>query len=287
MSQLKTIDIHTHVNFAAFNEDKLQVIERAREEGVGMINVGTQQSTSHEAVEIAKHYEEGIYAAVGLHPVHTFSAHHDTDELGGLGTPFTSRSEKFDYPWYKKLASEPKVVAIGECGLDYFRVEDESLLTQQKDIFEAQVCLAQELKKPLMLHIRDPKMQAYEDVLAILGNYRGIIGDVHFFAGNSTIAEKFLDLGFYLSFTGVITFTQAYDEIIKQIPLDRLMVETDAPYVAPVPYRGKRNEPVYVLEVAKRLAEIKQLSLEEALAATLSNANKLFGLNLASWAQIW
>ena len=132
--QFKAIDIHTHVNFAIFNEDKLQVVRRALEAGVGMINVGTQRSTSHAAVELAQGYERGVYAAVGLHPVHTFSTHHDTEELGGLGPEFTSRSETFDYQYYKKLASDSKVVAIGECGLDYFHLESADQRSEERRV---------------------------------------------------------------------------------------------------------------------------------------------------------
>ncbi len=289
---MKAIDIHTHVNFAAFNEDKLEVIDRALQAGVAMINVGTERGTSHAAVELATSHERGIYATIGLHPVHTFSAHHDTDELGGPPAGgFTSRREEFDYNFYQKLATDPKVVAIGECGLDYFHLDRgvTELITKQREVFEAQVYLAREVGKPLMLHVRDPRpdgatttgLSAYADVLTILDNYHDVIGNVHFFAGDWSIAKHFLDRGFTLSFTGVITFTHNYDEVIKQIPLDKLMVETDAPYVAPAPYRGKRNEPLYVLETLKRLAEIKGVSYEIAAATTLANAERLFGLNLA------
>lgn len=290
------IDIHTHVNFAAFDDDRAAVIARALEAGVGMINIGTQQSTSRAAVELAMGYERGVYAAIGLHPVHTFSSHHDADELGGPpASGFTSHQEDFDYHYYKKLAADPKVVAIGECGLDYFHL-DGALghlvsgsatpgvqVTKQKEIFEAQICLARELGKPLMLHIRDPRVgeaSAYRDALAILDNYHEVLGNVHFFAGDWLIAKQFLNRGFTLSFTGVITFTHNYDEIIRNTPLDMIMAETDAPYVTPTPHRGERNEPLYVKEVIGRLAEVKQVNFDEMAEQTSATARRVFGVEL-------
>ncbi|MEA1929628.1 MAG: TatD family hydrolase [Patescibacteria group bacterium] len=305
MFKMKAIDIHAHVNFATFDKDRDKIIKMSLEAGVGMINIGTQRGTSLSALELAQKHKDGVYAAVGLHPVHTFSSYHDAEELGGLGKGFTSRSENFDYPYYKKLAADPKVVAIGECGLDYFHLDDGSgmpegwpdaltgdSIRRQKEIFEAQVCLAEEINKPLMLHIRDPRptigqnglpsqMSAYQDVLTILDKHPKARGNVHFFAGDWAIARRFLERGFTLSFTGVITFTRHYDDIIKRLPLGLIMAETDAPYVAPTPHRGRRNKPLYVLEVLKRLAEIKGVSTQEVARQTLANARRLFGLNVA------
>ena len=282
----KYIDIHTHVNFKVFDADREAVIARALENGTWLINVGTQVDTSRSAVELAHKYPEGVYAIIGLHPIHTEASFHDEQELGGEGKEFTSRGEEFDKTAYRELLQDPKVVALGECGLDYYHLEAESI-EKQKRAFVGQIELANEIGKPLMLHLRNhPKnkeINAYTDALALLKEHLdskslpvGRRGDVHFFAGSPTEAKEFLDFGFTLSFTGVITFTQDYDEVIKNTPLDMIMSETDAPYVAPVPYRGKRNEPVYVKEVVKRIAEIKNLPEAEVAEAIMTNAKRLF-----------
>ncbi|MEK7586062.1 MAG: TatD family hydrolase [Patescibacteria group bacterium] len=284
----KYIDIHSHVNFKAFDEDRDEVIKRALDSDTWIINVGTQLGTSKKAVEMANQYEEGVYAIIGLHPIHTGASYHDEKELGEGGVEFTSRGESFDKDAYLELCKDKKVVAIGECGLDYFRCTPESIEKQKKD-FIKQIELANEVGKPLMLHIRNnekaelmegaPKApNAYKDALELLKQYSKVKGDVHFFAGSLNIAKEFVDFGFTLSFTGVITFTKDYDEVIRNTPLDMIMSETDAPYVAPVPYRGKRNEPVYVQEVAKKIAEIKGLSESEVAKAIIINAKRVFGL---------
>jgi TatD DNase family protein len=277
----KYIDIHSHVNFTAFDADRDDVIKRALENDTWIINVGTQIDTSRKAVELASKYEEGVYAVIGLHPIHTGVSFHDTKELGEGGKEFTSRGEIFDKDAYRELLKDPKVVAIGECGLDYYRCTEESI-TKQKENFIAQVELANEFNKPLMLHIRnnpDDKMHnAYSDTLSLLKEYAKVKGDVHFFAGIWEEAKNFLDFGFTLSFTGVITFTHDYDEVIRNTPLDMIMTETDSPYVAPVPYRGKRNEPLYVKEVVKKIAEIKNLPETEVAEAIIKNAKKLFDI---------
>ena len=276
---LKLIDVHTHVNFNAFKEDGDEVIRRARGAGVGMILVGSQIDTSRRALEYAGKYPEGVYAAVGLHPIHLEEAHFDVAEMEArAGVPgFTTRKEEFDYQAYKALTGDPQTVAIGECGLDYYHIEDtEEAKKRQESVLRMQISLAREVGKPLMLHCRN----AYEDMLRILKDERAedIGGDVHFFAGDWNTAKQFLDSGFYISFTGVITFARDYDEVIKSAPLDRIMVETDAPYVTPVPHRGKRNEPLYVGEVAKKIAEIRGIDFEGVRETTLKNAKKCFGL---------
>ena len=280
MSKPYLIDVHTHINFNAFREDGHEVVRRTLEAGVWMVLVGSQIDTSRRAVEYARHYERGVYAAVGLHPIHLVEMEVDRDEMNAAdGVPgFTTRKEEFDYQAYRDLALDPKVVAIGECGLDYYRLRDtEEIKKKQAETFRKQVALAREVKRPLMIHCRN----AYEDLLAILREERAneIGGDIHFFAGDWEIAKQFLDLGFYLSFTGVITFANQYDDTIKKVPLNRIMIETDAPYVAPVPHRGKRNEPLYVEEVARRIAVIKGIALEEAVHATSENALRLFRLS--------
>ena len=275
--RLRFFDAHTHVQFAAFDSDYKDVITRAFEEGVGIVNVGTEKSTSLKAIKFTEEYPENIYAVVGLHPSHTYKSYHDKQELID-----TAGGEGFDYNFYRSLALNKKVVAIGECGLDYFRMEQNAnskeLKEKQKDAFIKQIELANEVKKPLMIHCRD----AYGDLIEILkadSNQLQINpGIIHFFSGNKEDAKKLSELGFYFTFGGVITFVRDYDEVIKFIPLDRILSETDAPYVAPVPYRGKRNEPVYVIEVVKKLAEIKGIEFEEMRERILENAKAIFQL---------
>lgn len=279
----KYIDIHSHVNFTAFDADRDEVIKRALENDTWVINVGTQIDTSKKAIELASKYEEGVYAVIGLHPIHTGASFHDAKELGEVGKEFTSRGEIFDKNAYRELLKNPKVVGIGECGLDYYHCTEESI-AKQKEAFIAQIELANEFNKPLMLHIRNLPIGrqvvqgSYFDTIDLLKAHAKVKGDVHFFAGTWDEAKAFLDLGFTLSFTGVITFTNDYDEVIRNTPLDMIMTETDSPYVAPVPYRGKRNEPLYVKEVVKKIAEIKNLSETEVAEAIIRNAKRLFDI---------
>jgi TatD DNase family protein len=270
--EMKYFDAHTHINFAAFNDDREEAFARAKNSGVAMNIVGTQYDTSRSAVELAEG-REGVYATIGLHPIHTTKSYHDEKELGEGGKAFTSRGEVFDARAYKALAASPKVIAIGECGLDYYRLDEATKERQVKDFVE-QIHLANSLKKPLMLHIRE----AYEDALDILASEAEVRGDAHFFAGSWGIARRFLDMGFTLSFTGVLTFTHDYDEVVKNAPLDMILSETDAPYVSPVPYRGKRNEPAFVPEVVKAIARIKGVDEEECAAALMENARRVFGI---------
>jgi TatD DNase family protein len=284
---MKYIDIHSHVNFVAFDEDRDAVMARAKESETIVINVGTQIDTAQKAVDMADKYEN-TYAIIGLHPIHTGKSFHDVKELGEGGKEFTSRGEVFNKDSYRKLLKNPKVVGIGECGLDYYRLDEESI-EKQKEAFIAQIELANEFKKPLMLHIRanpsDPGKNPYFDALEILKKYSKVKGDVHFFAGGLAEAKAYIDFGFTLSFTGAITYPPKrdgsgtdYESIIKETPLEMIMTETDSPYVSPVPYRGKRNEPVYVREVVKRIAQIKGLSEEEVAKAVLANARRVFAI---------
>lgn len=278
---MKFLDAHTHVQFAAFDEDRKEVIDRAINNGVSMVNVGTQADTSAAAIKLANEYKEGLYATVGLHPIHTEKSYHDEKELGDgdAAKVFTSKGENFDYDNYKKMALDSKVVAIGECGLDYYRLSEESK-EKQKEIFIKQIELAKDVKKPLMIHCRN----AFSDLIEILNSELKILnsppGVIHFFSGTAEDAKKLMELGFSFTLGGVVTFTRDYDEAIKAIPLDRILSETDAPYVAPVPYRGKRNEPFYVIEVVKKLAEIKNVSVEEIAEATIRNASRVFNIRL-------
>jgi TatD DNase family protein len=170
-------------------------------------------------------------------------------------------------------------VAIGECGLDYFRQPEEEAKKKQIEAFEMQIALANEVGKPLMLHLRSgPGGNAYKDAVAILKKQAKVLGNSHFFAGSLEDAQVFWDMGYSTSFTGVITFTHDYDEVIQAAPLDLIHAETDAPYVAPAPYRGKRNEPVYVIEVVKKMAQLR--GVEESVWAEqlIQNTKRMFAV---------
>ncbi|MEK7575840.1 MAG: TatD family hydrolase [Patescibacteria group bacterium] len=252
-------DIHSHINFSDFDRDREDVIERSLGGGVWMINIGSDFLSSRKALEIAERYDKGVYASVGLHP------NDNKDEI-------------FQMENYSQLAKNNKVVAIGECGLDL--KNQKSNLKNQKDIFEEQIKLAIKLDKPLMIHCRE----AHEEVIKILNTYylihnTKLRGNIHFFSGDWEIAQKYFNLGFTISFTGVITFTRQYDEIIKKAPLEKIMIETDAPFVAPVPHRGERNEPLYVKKIAKKIAEIRKESYEKVAKVTTDNALKFFNIN--------
>ena len=284
----KYIDIHSHVNFTAFDADRDEVIKRALDNDTWVINVGTQIDTSKKAVELAHKYREGVYAAIGLHPIHTGKSFHDKKELGEEGAEFTSRGEIFEKEKYLELLKDIKVVAIGECGLDYYNMDAESI-EKQKRVFIEQIELANEVNKPLMLHIRnnyeDKNINAYKDVVEILKKYAKTNGVIHFFEGDLDDMENFIALGFLISFTGVITYPKRknarncdYESIIKKIPLNMILTDTDSPYLAPVPYRGKRNEPSYIKEVVKKIAEIKNLSEDTVAEAIIANAKRVFGI---------
>jgi TatD DNase family protein len=270
-------DVHTHTQFAAYAPDQDAVIRRALDAGVWMINVGTQADTSRAAVETAARYDGGVYAAVGLHPVHTERSHHDAQELGDTqdAAGFTSRGEAFDYEYYKDMARDPRVVAIGECGLDYYRLSEDTK-AKQRVVFERQIALATDVKKPLMIHCRN----AFADLIDVLrGHDTGLCtppGVIHFFASTTDDARALLDMGFSFSFGGVITFARDYDGVVRYIPMDRIVLETDAPYITPVPHRGRRNEPAYIVETAKKLGEIKDMTYEETARITTQNARRIF-----------
>jgi len=274
----RLIDVHTHTHFAAYASDRDAVIRRALDAGIWLINVGTQKDTSQDAIDIAHKYE-GVFATVGLHPIHNETSFHDEQELGGgeAAKAFTGRGEEFDLNYYKKLAEDPKVVAIGECGLDYYHLTEETK-TRQAENFKYHMELSSDVKKPLMIHCRE----AFPDLIALLTEYRSLLnkqpGVCHFFTGSEEDAKKLLDLGFSFSFGGVITFAREYEKLIRLIPPDRLLLETDAPYVAPQAYRGKRNEPLYVEEVAKKIGRILNKDFEEIAHITTENAIRVFGL---------
>lgn len=268
------VDTHSHIQFPVYDEDRKAVISRASEAGVAMIAVGTQASTSESAIEAVEKFSKDIIGAtVGFHPNHLdVKWRHDPKELKA------AQQEKFDIKRLEELAKHSRVLAIGECGLDYYRLQDEDLAakTRQKEVFRKQIKLAQELNKPLIVHCRS----AFADLINIIKSHwqvRGSVsGVVHFFSGSWQDAKELLDLGFYLGFGGVITFASDYDEIVKKVPLERILLETDAPYVSPLGHRGQRNEPVFMIETAQKLAELKLIKVDEAYSATTANALRLF-----------
>ena len=282
------IDCHTHVHFSAFEGETDSVIKRALDAGVSMITVGTQQDTSAGAVATAKKYPGKVWASIGLHPIHTDKSYHDENELGGgeHAKAFYSRGETFDANFYDKLAKDPAVVAIGECGLDYYRMDggDVAVKEKQKTAFLAQASIAMKHGKALMIHCRPSKGtdDAYSDLYAILSDplYHGLRKVVHFYVGSPAITQKLVEAGFYFTLGGVITFADDYNESIKLMPMDRILLETDAPYVAPKKYRGKKNEPAFIVETAKKLAEIKGVSYATIEKTTTDNAVRVFNLNL-------
>ncbi len=271
--KLKFIDIHSHVNFSVFDVDREEVINRAAENGVSFIGIGTDKNTSKEVAKMAEQYPH-VYALVGLHPVYVSPSHEGTRVIVG---------EDFDYNTYLELAKHPRVIGIGECGLDFYHITRDTgeFKDRQQAAFEAQLDLAIEIDKPVMIHCRD----AYGATLRTLKKFQEkaggkLRGNFHFFAGTLEHAKEILALGFTISFTGVITFAPQYRELVEFVPLDKMHAETDSPYVAPVPFRGKRNEPLYVIEIVKKIAEIKGLSIETVANQLILNAENLFGIKI-------
>ena len=224
---IRLIDSHCHLQFPKYKDDLKEVITRAQEAGVAMICVGTDYKTSKQAIEIASQHQN-IWATVGLHP---------NDNLG----------EEFNADEYEKLLKTNKVVAMGEIGLDYYRTTEEADKQFQRDRFEQQLAVAIKADKPIIIHSRDAGKGSvgvvHADLLAILqNNLPARRGVAHSFTGTIDEARKYLDLGFYISFNGIITFARQYDELVKFVPLDRVLLETDAPFLAPEPHRDQRNE---------------------------------------------
>lgn len=277
MKKPQFFDVHTHAQFAAYDVDRDAMLVRALSADTWMVNVGTQCDTSRLAIEIAKRRGEGVYATVGLHPIHTEKSHHDAKELGA-DQEFTSRGEEFDFEYYKKLAEENVVVAIGECGLDYYRL-DEGTKEKQYVTLRGHIEVAHEVGKPLMIHCRN----AFDDLIPLLKSERKNMlpedpGIIHFFTGTVDHARALLELGFSFSFGGVTTFTRDYDEVVRFISRDNILSETDAPYVTPTPHRGKRNEPVYVKHVVEQIAKIRSEDFEQMRHMLVDNALRVLRL---------
>lgn len=308
------IDTHAHVNFSAFKDDADLVIKRSLQKDILLINVGSQYSTSVRAVEMARKYSGKVWAIVGLHPIHlqkrSFS-YNDPDELEK--TEINTSGEVFDYRKYLELAKNHEVVAIGEVGLDYHhfvegdqsraclaggrvgevspRVEAgnvEKLKNKQKEVFKEFIKLANEIKKPIMIHcwgvksrkeLDHARTDAYDDLLEILEkNEVKKRGVVHSFVGGYKTAKKFVDLGYLIGLNGIITYGISYDRLIKEIPLEKIVIETDCPYLTPVPKKGERNEPLFVEYVAQKIAEVKGVSLEKVAGITTKNAKSCFSI---------
>lgn len=272
-------DSHAHVNFKPFEKDRQEVIQRALDNKINIINVGSQFSTSKRAIEIADGYQNGVYAAIGLHPIHLEDQIYQ-DQIDSEEIEFRTRAEKFNLNEYRKLAQEKKVVAFGETGFDFYHIQNkdkQKIIELQGATLLAHLNLAQEFNKPVILHCRD----AYGEMLQFLQkNGQKISGVLHCYSGSLEQAKKYLNLGLYLGFTGIITFKNksldSLREVVKYVPLDKILVETDCPYLTPEPFRGKRNEPMYVKYVAEKIAEIKRISLASVEEQTTKNVNKLF-----------
>ncbi len=262
------IDSHAHVNFEAFDDDWQAVAEDCLAHDVWFINVGSQYHTSKKGIAIAEKYPHGVYAAVSLHPIHV------------VGSSF--KPELFNPAEYAALIqSSKKVVAVGETGIDFYH--DDNTFEKQKEVFIQHLELAKQFNLPVIIHGRDSKdgkLNAYQAILDVLKTQSGIRGVIHCFGGSTTEALEFNKLGFYVGFTGIITFdkTGKLAEVVKALPLDGILVETDSPYLAPAPHRGQRNQPQYVKLVAEKIAEIKQMTYHEVERQTVANTKKLFGI---------
>lgn len=257
------IDTHAHLNFPDYDKDRNEVIKRCLDNNVWMINVGTDYESSKKAIEISEKYPQGVFASVGMHP----------ENIG---------KEIFDLKRYKNLAGSKKVVAIGEIGLDYWnhpktKKKQIEFQEEQKRLFLKQLDLAKELNLPIIFHCR----KAHNDLLEILNyklktmNYK-LFGVIHCFTGNLEQTKKYLEMGFYLGFNGII-FKLNLDEIIKKTPLDKILVETDCPFLSPL-REVERNEPLFVKYIAERIAKLKNITFEEVAGKTTQNAKNLFNL---------
>ncbi|MCX3067922.1 MAG: TatD family hydrolase [Cetobacterium sp.] len=249
---MKLVDTHCHLDNEKFDEDRLEVIERIKENLEFCVNIGYDLASSKKSLELAKEYDF-IYAVIGVHPI-------DIAE-------YSEEVEKE----LEILGKNPKVVAIGEIGLDYHWMTEPKEVQQER--FKRQLELAERLNKPVVVHTRD----AMEDTVNILKEYPNITGVIHCYPGSLETAKQLVDR-FYLGIGGTLTFKNSKKavEVVKDIPLDRIVIETDCPYLTPEPFRGKRNEPIYVEYVAKKIAEIKEISVEDVTKVTTENAKKLY-----------
>ncbi|MEX1112457.1 MAG: TatD family hydrolase [Candidatus Andersenbacteria bacterium] len=255
------IDSHAHMAFDGYGSDREAVITRAKEQLLGWIEIGTTVEESRQAVELAHKYN--VWATAGVHP----------SDIGSLNESGWQQLET--------LLQQPQVVAVGEVGLDFYRGGS---LQEQEDVLRQFITLAQKYDKPVVFHVRDGKdMNAHEEMIRILASYEDSVrprGVLHTFSGTREQMKQYLDMGMYISFSGVITFKNAAEiaETAKETPLDRVLIETDAPFLTPEPYRGQRNEPAYVRYVAEKLAELRGVTVEEIDRVTEENTRRLFSI---------
>lgn len=274
------IDTHCHIQFQAYKQDRADVIRRCFDRDMILNVVGTQRDTSRMAVELAEQHDN-MYASIGTHPIHLFPTHVDEEE-----THFMSREESFDWDHYSELVISKKVIGVGETGLDLFHVpKDKSVaevLEKQRAVFLDHVSFAQQHELPLVIHCRDAHNQLIETLRSL---NRPINGTVHCFTSHWDHAQAYLAMGLHLGFTGVITFPpkktdpkpqEQLLEVIDRIPLDRIVVETDAPYLAPQAYRGKRSEPWMVEENIAFIAQRRDLAVAEMATQIEQNTRRLF-----------
>lgn len=276
------IDTHSHVNFAAFSSDKDEVVGRTLASDIWMVNVGTKYETSKSAVELANQYPEGVYAAIGLHPIYAAAEFVKTKTDPEEGE-FSIKEQAFNKEKYKELAQSKKVVAIGEIGLDYYykpktTVKLAQFKEKQKQVFIQQLDLAQELNLPIIVHCR----MAHDDVIKILKERKarlpaGRQGVIHCFTGTLEQAQQYVELGFFIGLNGII-FKFNIDNVIKATSLEHIVVETDCPYLTPPQEHGARNEPIFIKHTVQRIAELKGVSFDEVVQKTTENARKLFNI---------
>ncbi len=287
------IDIHCHLNFHKFETDYDEVIKRAREKGVSnIVNVGTSIETSQWAVKLAEQYED-LYAIVGVHPHHADKVDEEDvilerNDFSRLQNVDSGKASMTKSNWIKELeiiATHPKVIGIGEIGMDYYSYASNGVVDpiRQREVFEAQIDLAHRLKLPLQIHHR----QVGQELIDILTHHKNLLlpvpGMFHCFAGSKDFLKQALDLGFYIGFDGNITYkgvargeTEELSELAKLTPLDRIVTETDSPYLTPEPFRGTRNEPSHVIIVGEFLAQIKGVSFETLVEQTTKNVHTVF-----------
>lgn len=287
------VDSHCHLNFINFRDDAKSIAESFLRDNYAIISVGAQESSSRIAIAFAETFDGGVYAAVGLHPIHLFEEMVESFKIDGKEQTFRTAAEEFDKEKYRDLVkSSDKIKAIGEVGLDYYYFDGKS--AEDIEVWKANqftalkgfIALADELSLPLIFHCRGTKEDpfgAYDDLLTIIRGEieagKKISGVVHCFGGNLKQANEFMKLGLYIGITGIVTFKNGAEElkiIVEAAPLEKLLIETDAPFLAPDPYRGKRNEPKYVELVARKIAEIKDLTFDQVSVATTQNAKDLF-----------